>query len=77
MTWLFMWKLLYQLASPKAFYSITTRIVPWLAVSAFFALTLGFIWGVGFAPTDYQQGDAFRIIYVHGFSVRAFVSLAD
>lgn len=69
-----MWKLLYQLASPKAFYSITTRILPWLAVSTVLILSSGLIWGLVFAPTDYQQGDAFRIIYVHVPS--AFCSLS-
>ena len=28
-------------------------------------LLSGIIWGLFFAPVDYQQGDAFRIIYVH------------
>lgn len=60
-----MWKLLYQLASPKAFYTLSGRMLPWLAASGFLVLTAGLIWGLGFAPADYQQGDAFRIIYVH------------
>ena len=28
-------------------------------------LVIGVVWGLVFAPADYQQGDAFRIIYVH------------
>jgi heme exporter protein C len=28
-------------------------------------LCVGLIWGVAFAPPDYQQGDSFRIIYIH------------
>lgn len=28
-------------------------------------LLIGFVWGLCFAPKDYQQGDAFRLIYVH------------
>ena len=32
------------------------------------------IWGLVFTPADYQQGDAFRIIYVHVPS--AFLSMA-
>lgn len=69
-----MWKVLYQLASPKTFYFFSGRIAPWLAGFAFFMLSAGFIWGLVFAPPDYQQGDAFRIIYVHVPS--AFLSMA-
>lgn len=60
-----MWKLLYQLASPKIFYQLTGRILPWLVPSALLVLITGLVWGLIFAPPDYQQGDAFRIIYVH------------
>ena len=60
-----MWKILYQLASPKAFYTLSGRLIPWLAVSAALVLFAGLLWGLVFAPADYQQGDAFRIIYVH------------
>lgn len=68
-----MWKLLYQLASPKFFYNFIGRITPSLAVSALVTLVVGIIWGLAFTPPDYQQGDAFRIIYVHVPS--AFLSM--
>lgn len=60
-----MWKLLYQLASPKQFYTLSGRLISWLSVSGAFVLFAGLLWGLVFAPADYQQGDAFRIIYVH------------
>ena len=69
-----MWKFLYQLASPKIFYSLAGRITPWLAGGALLTLVWGIIWGLGFAPPDYQQGEAYRIIYVHVPS--AFMSMA-
>ena len=69
-----MWKLLYQLASPKTFYNLSGRWIPWVAASAFFLLTTGLIWGLVFETPDYQQGDAFRIIYVH--VPCAFLSMA-
>jgi len=69
-----MWKLLYQLASPKSFYQTSRRWVPWLGGGAFFLLVVGILWGLVFAPPDYQQGDAFRIIYVH--VPTAFLSMA-
>ncbi|AWN74741.1 heme ABC transporter permease CcmC [Legionella anisa] len=68
-----MWKLLYQLASPKFFYNFTGRFTPSLAVGALVILVVGIIWGLVFTPPDYQQGDAFRIIYVHVPS--AFLSM--
>nr|WP_304601072.1 heme ABC transporter permease CcmC [Legionella bononiensis] len=69
-----MWKFLYQLASPKTFYTLSGRIIPWLATGALLTIIIGVIWGLVFAPPDYQQGDAFRIIYVHVPS--AFLSMA-
>ncbi len=66
MTRLFsMWKILYQLASPKQFYTLTDRYSTGLAVGVILVLLLGSYWGLVLAPTDYQQGDAFRIMYVH------------
>lgn len=69
-----MWTLLYQLASPKLYYRLSGYIIPWLTVAALFFLTVGVVWGLVFAPPDYQQGDAFRIIYVH--VPCAFLSMA-
>jgi len=69
-----MWKLLYQIASPKRFYQVSGTWIPWLAIGASLFLFLGVVWGLVFAPPDYQQGDAFRIIYVHVPS--AFLSMA-
>jgi heme exporter protein C len=69
-----MWKLLYQLASPKTFYNFAGRLTPALAFAALITLISGVIWGLFFTPPDYQQGDAFRIIYVHVPS--AFLSMA-
>lgn len=60
-----MWKMLYPLASPKRFYEISGQWLPWLAVSAALMLIIGAYWGLVIAPPDYQQGDAFRIMYVH------------
>lgn len=69
-----MWKFLYQLASPKSFYSLAGRIIPWLAFCALLTLSIGLIWGLVFAPPDYQQGEAYRIIYIH--VPAAFLSMA-
>lgn len=69
-----MWKFLYQMASPKSFFKLTQSWLPWLSISALLFLLIGSAWGLVFAPPDYQQGDAFRIIYVH--VPAAFMSMA-
>lgn len=69
-----MWKFLYQLASPKTFYAFAGRLIPWFAWGAVLSLSLGIVWGLGFAPPDYQQGEAYRIIYLH--VPTAFLSMA-
>lgn len=69
-----MWKFLYQMASPRIFYRLAQAFQPWLGALALLCLTVGLVWGLVFAPADYQQGDAFRIIYVH--VPAAFLSMA-
>jgi len=55
----------HQLGSPRWFYEIGR---PWaIGFGALGALLLcvGTVWGLLYAPADYQQGNSFRIIYVH------------
>ncbi|MFI4963005.1 MAG: heme ABC transporter permease [Legionellales bacterium] len=63
----------YQLATPKYFYSLTTPWMPWLKVITLILFSVGLPWGLFWTPTDAQQGEAFRIIYVH--VPAAFMSL--
>jgi heme exporter protein C len=60
-----MWQWFYKLGSPRHFYEMTTGFVPWLAWITAFLLVVGAVWGLGFAPADYQMGDNYRIIYIH------------
>lgn len=62
------------MASPKSFYALSGRFSPWLALIALIALSLGLVWGLVFAPPDYQQGEAYRIIFIH--VPAAFLSMA-
>ena len=55
----------YRMGSPKWFYEITGRWLPWFAATAVLLLSVGVIWALAFAPQDYQQGNSFRIIYIH------------
>ncbi|CAN5307707.1 heme ABC transporter permease [soil metagenome] len=58
-------KFFHELASPPHFYRLAGRLSPWFGWTG--ALLIGAsAWaGLFWAPPDYQQGDAFRIIYVH------------
>lgn len=55
----------HQWGSPRYFYQISGRFIPWLAVFAVLLLITAMVWGLLFAPQDYQQGHSFRIIYIH------------
>jgi heme exporter protein C len=55
----------YQLASPRWFYSFTGKLLPWFGLATLVFLSVGLVWGLVFAPADYQQGNSFRIIYIH------------
>jgi len=60
-----MWKWFHQLASPPHFYRLAGIFGPWLLWPSLILLAIGVYGGLVLAPVDYQQGDGFRIIYVH------------
>ena len=60
-----MWTWFHRLASPPTFYRLADRFAPWFGIAAAGLLAYGIVGGLFFAPADYQQSDAFRIIYVH------------
>ncbi len=60
-----MWAFLHRLASPRHFYHLTGRWIPWLGAATALCLAAGLYLGLWVAPPDYQQGDSFRIMYVH------------
>ena len=59
------WTWFHKLGSPKWFYGLSGRMLPWFSVAATVLLVVGVIWGLAFAPPDYQQGNSFRIMYIH------------
>lgn len=61
--WLPRW--FFQLASPRWCYQFTGKLIPWFAAISISLVVAGVIWGLAFAPPDYQQGNSFRIIYLH------------
>lgn len=60
-----LWLWFHRMASPAYFYNIAGRLLPWAAVSTVILMLVGAVGGLVYAPADYQQGDGFRIIYVH------------
>jgi heme exporter protein C len=59
------WTWFHKWGSPKWFYQISGRWLPWLSAAAVLLIATGVVWGLAFAPPDYQQGNSFRIIYIH------------
>ncbi|WP_426152729.1 heme ABC transporter permease [Pseudomonas sp. DC3000-4b1] len=59
------WAWFHRLASPPRFYALAGRCLPWLGGLAALLLLVGIVWGLAFAPPDYQQGDSVRILYIH------------
>ncbi|MAA76013.1 MAG: heme ABC transporter permease [Salinisphaeraceae bacterium] len=60
-----MYRWFHQLGSPPYFYRLARRLEPRLAIAALLLIAWGVYGGLVKAPPDYQQGEAFRIIYVH------------
>jgi heme exporter protein C len=59
------WLWFHKLGSPPHAYRLAARLRPWFLWSAVILLLVGAYGGLVLAPPDYQQKDAFRIIYVH------------
>ncbi|MDR3491957.1 MAG: heme ABC transporter permease [Gammaproteobacteria bacterium] len=70
-----MWHWLNQkFLAPKSFYANSAKLIPWIALAFALCFSYGLFAGLFIAPADYQQGDGFRIIYVHVPS--AFTAMA-
>lgn len=55
----------HQLGSPPYFDRFATRWAPWAIGAGLLVMAWG-VWQALFAvPADYQQGDSFRILYIH------------
>lgn len=75
-----MWRWLHPYAKPEATYRLVDKLLPWFAALTAVSLLVGMVWGLAFAPSDYQQGDSYRIIYIHVpsaiFSMGAYFGMA-
>ncbi len=55
----------FKYAAPQTFYLLAGRVVPWLSIAAVVLTAAGLYLGLWVAPTDAQQGEAYRIIFIH------------
>jgi heme exporter protein C len=58
-------RFLHKFSSPPYFYWLSGKMLPWLTALFMVLLVYGLYGGLVLAPADYQQGDSFRIIYIH------------
>jgi heme exporter protein C len=55
----------FYFAAPQRFYALAGRIIAPLYILAAVLAAAGLVIGLGIAPTDAQQGEAYRIIFIH------------
>ncbi|WP_430459018.1 heme ABC transporter permease CcmC [Pusillimonas minor] len=55
----------FKYSSPKTFYPLAGKLIPWFASAAAILAVLGMYVGFFMAPTDAQQGEGYRIIFLH------------
>jgi heme exporter protein C len=55
----------FKYASPASFYPVAGRLSTWFAWTAGVLAAVGLYIGFAVAPTDFQQGESYRIIFVH------------
>ena len=74
------WTWFHRLGSPPYIYGLAARLTPWLAWPAAVLIAYGLYAGLFVAPADYQQGDGYRIIFLHApsayMSVMVYTTMA-
>ena len=70
----------FRFAAPQQFYPLAGRLLPWFWTMAVLLGIAGLAVGLLVAPTDFQQGDSYRIIFIHvpaaWMSMLMYVALA-
>jgi heme exporter protein C len=54
-----------KIFQPKFFVKMSRHILPWSIGLMLLCLTWGYIWALGFAPSDVQQGSVVKVMYIH------------
>jgi heme exporter protein C len=57
--------IVHKFSSPKNFYTMSGKLIPWLGWSCVLLMLAGLYTGFFVAPPDYQQGESYRIIFIH------------
>jgi heme exporter protein C len=74
------WTWFHRLGSPPYIYGLAARLTPWFAWPAALLIAYGLYAGLFVAPADYQQGDGYRIIFLHApsayMSVMIYTTMA-
>ena len=55
----------YYFSSPKNFYPLAGKLIPWFWALTIIPLVIGLYMSFFVAPTDYKQGESYRIIFIH------------
>lgn len=55
----------FKYSTPQTFYPLAGRMLPWFFGLAVMFGLVGLYVSLALAPTDFQQGEAYRIIFVH------------
>ncbi len=55
----------YKYAAPVTFYPLAGKLIPWFAALAAVLGVIGLYLGLVKAPVDFQQGEVYRIIFIH------------
>jgi heme exporter protein C len=56
---------IFHYSSPQTFYPLAGKMIPWFAGAAIILTAIGLYLGFFVAPTDYQQGESYRILFIH------------
>jgi heme exporter protein C len=54
----------HQMGSPRYFYGVAGKLIPWFMAGFLITLLAGLYYSFT-APPDYQQGESYRIMYIH------------
>ncbi len=55
----------FKYAAPQRFYALSGTLIPYCVAIAVIATLLGLTIGLLIAPSDHQQGESYRIIFIH------------
>jgi len=55
----------FKYSSPASFYPLAGRLIPWFTAITVILIGVGLFLSFFVAPTDYKQGEGYRIIFVH------------